>query len=65
MEGDDVDKEPRATKDALWPVKKGGLILTLYQNSLSIVLFVLFLLSFLLHLDGSLKDYNLEQLLEI
>ena len=38
MEGDDVDKKPKATKDAPWPVKKGGLILTIYQNSLSIVL---------------------------
>ena len=64
MEGDDVDKTPRATKDAPWPVKKGGLILILYQNSLSIVLFILFLLSFVFHWYGSLKDYNLQQLLE-
>ncbi len=47
MEGDDVDKKPRPTKDAPWPVKQGGLILTLYKNSLSIVLFLLFLVSFI------------------
>ena len=64
MEGDDVDNKPRATKDAPWPVKKGGLILTLYQNSLSIVLFTLFLVSFVFHWYGSLKDYNLQQLLQ-
>ncbi len=36
-------------------------MLKLYQSSLSIVLAVLFLLSFFLHWYGSLKDYNEEQ----
>ncbi|MEO7975610.1 DUF6766 family protein [Flavobacterium sp.] len=57
-----VDREPSPTrKDVPWPVKKGGFILLLYKHSLSIVLFVLFLLSFIAHFFGSLKDEN-EQL---
>jgi len=59
---EEVDREPSpARKDAPWPVKKGGWILTLYKHSLSIVLFLLFLFSFIAHFYGSLKDEN-EQL---
>jgi preprotein translocase subunit SecG len=54
-----VDKEPSAdTKEAPWPVKEGGFILTIYKHSLTIVLLVLFLLSFIVHFYGSLKDEN-------
>jgi hypothetical protein len=58
FESEPVDRKPRKRKDAPWPVKKGGLVLALYKRSLSIVLFILFLLSFALHLYGSLKDEN-------
>ena len=59
---EEVDREPSPNrKDAPWPVKKGGWILTLYKHSLTIVLFLLFLLSFIAHFYGSLKDEN-EQL---
>lgn len=62
---ENVDREPNPRrKDAPWPVKKGGVILLLYKNSLAISFFALFILSFLLHLHGSLKDYNEEQLLK-
>src|SRR5215213_6932219 len=55
-EKEEVDREPSARrKDAPWPVRKGGLVLALYKNSLSIAFFVLFLLSFLLHFTGSLR----------
>jgi hypothetical protein len=47
-----------------WPVKKGGLVLALYKHSLSIVLFLLFLLSFCLHFHGSLRDENEKLLLK-
>jgi hypothetical protein len=61
-EEEEVDREPDPKKkDAPWPVRKGGLILKFYKNSLSIVLFILFILSFIVHLYGSLKDEN-EQL---
>lgn len=64
LEGkEDVDKEPDpAKKDAPWPVHKGGFILTLYKNSLSIALMLLYLFSFAMHTYGSLKDYNAGQL---
>ena len=59
---EEVDREPSPNrKDAPWPVKKGGWILTLYKHSLTIVLFLLFLVSFIAHFYGSLKDEN-EQL---
>lgn len=44
-------------------VKKGGFILRLYENSLSISLLILFILSWLLHLYGSLRDENLMRVL--
>ena len=47
--------------DVPWPVKHGGFTLTLYQNSLSIVLTVLFLLSFVMHAWAGARDYNEEQ----
>ena len=60
---EEVDREPSPTrKDAPWPVKKGGFILRIYKHSLSIVLLFLFVVSFLAHFYGSLKDEN-EQLL--
>lgn len=64
LEGkEDVDKEPdRNKEDAPWPVHKGGVILALYKQSLSIALLLLYLLSFGMHAYGSFKDYNGEQL---
>jgi len=43
------------------PVKRGGLSLKIYQNSLSIVFFLLFFISFTLHAIGGAKEYNQEQ----
>jgi hypothetical protein len=59
---DDVDREPRSHPNAPWPVKKGGLWLTLYKHSLSIAFGVLFLLSFIFHFYGSYKQYTEEQI---
>jgi hypothetical protein len=62
---EDVDREPNARKrNVPWPVKKGGLILTIYKHSLCYSLTFLFLVSFVLHWYGSLMDYNEEQLLK-
>lgn len=56
---EEVDREPDPKRNnAPWAVKKGGIILILYRHSLSITLLLLFLLSFLLHFYGSLKDEN-------
>ena len=61
----DVEKDPEFHQpDTPWPVKKGGLLLKLYKHSLSITFILLFILSFLLHWYGSLKDYNEEQSLK-
>jgi hypothetical protein len=57
-----VDKEPVAHKNAPWPVKKGGFILSVYNHSLSISLGILFVLSFIFHFTGSLNNYNEEQI---
>lgn len=58
-EREEVDREPSPDReDAPWAVRQGGLILAVYKHSLTIALFILFLLSFLVHLYGSLKDEN-------
>ncbi len=57
---EEVDREPSPNrKNAPWPVRKGGVYLSVYKNSLTIALLVLFVLSFVLHLFGSLSDQNL------
>jgi hypothetical protein len=62
---EEVDREPNPKKkDAPWPVKKGGLALAIYRHSLCYALTLLFIISFLLHWYGSLKDYNEEQILK-
>ena len=61
---DHVDIIPEKSlmdKDAPAPVKRGGLALKLYQNSLSIALFSLFAASFVLHAVGGARVYNEEQ----
>jgi hypothetical protein len=59
---EEVDREPRKRKNAPWPVHRGGWVLALYKNSLSIALFALFLVSFFLHWYGSVKNFNVEQI---
>jgi hypothetical protein len=62
---EEVDREPDPKrKDAPWPVKKGGWILGIYKYSLTIVLFLLFICSFLAHFYGSLKDQNVQNQLK-
>jgi hypothetical protein len=59
-----VDDDPREGKihpDAPAPVKRGGLVLTLYEHSLTIALLALFASSFALHVLGGMADYNEEQ----
>jgi hypothetical protein len=63
-EGSIDPSELQPKKDSPWPVKKGGIILSVYKHSLSIVLFLLFILSFVLHWYGSWIDFNEQQYLE-
>lgn len=63
-EKEPVDRDPRKSrnkKDAPWPIRKGGLILKLYEYSLSLAFLLLFLLSFFLHAIGGAGQYNQEQ----
>ena len=65
-EPEEVDEDPRAARgrpDAPWPVRRGGPILTAYEHSLSTVLLLLFVLSFVLHAAGGARAYSHEQLL--
>lgn len=60
-----VDEDPRKKAndpEAPWPVRRGGVALLLYENSLSIVLFTLFFLSFWLHVVTGAAEYSEEQL---
>jgi hypothetical protein len=63
---EEVDRDPRKVRDksaAPWPVRRGGWVLTLYEYSLSIAFFLLFLVSFLLHAVSGRSLYNEEQVL--
>ena len=63
-EEEDVDRDPRRSKnkkDAPWPVRRGGLALKLYENSLSLAFLLLFLVSFFLHAAGGAREYNQDQ----
>jgi hypothetical protein len=58
------DEDPREAtiKDSTpWPVKRGGLVLKLYEHSLSILLLLLFVASFSLHAAGGAAAYSEEQ----
>jgi hypothetical protein len=63
-EEEPVDRDPRLSKnkkDAPWPVRKGGVILTLYEYSLSLAFLLLFLICFFLHAAGGAREYNQDQ----
>jgi hypothetical protein len=60
----DVDEDPRLARnrpDAPWPVKRGGLWLSVYAHSLSLALLVLFVASFVGHAFGGARAYSDEQ----
>jgi hypothetical protein len=59
------DKDPRdahLNSDTPWPVRRGGLALTLYEHSLATAFFALFIASWALHALGGVKAFNEEQL---
>lgn len=61
-----VDRDPQKSrkkgKDVPWPVRRGGFVLKIYENSLCIALFSLFIISFLLHAAGGAKEFSQDQL---
>jgi hypothetical protein len=61
-----VDLDPRTfahAEDAPWPVRRGGLILTMYENSLSLAFGTLFVASLVLHAFAGARVYSEAQLL--
>jgi hypothetical protein len=59
-EDNDPDRARHGTH-VPWPVRRGGFVLRLYENSLSSALFLLFVLSLVLHALGGVDEYNAEQ----
>jgi hypothetical protein len=57
------DADPRRARnpDRPWPVRRGGLVLKVYENSLALALFLLFFLSFSLHVVGGAEAFNESQ----
>jgi hypothetical protein len=56
-----IPEQSRNNKDAPYPVRRGGWILKLYENSLSLAFATMFLISFVLHAYGGARIYNQEQ----
>ena len=52
----------RNVTPGFWPVRRGGFILKLYENSLSLALFLLFVISFILHASGGAREYNEQEI---
>jgi hypothetical protein len=60
-----VDRDPKQSrnkKNAPWPVRTGGIVLKVYEHSLSLVFLLLFIICFLLHAVGGARQYNQDQL---
>jgi hypothetical protein len=56
-----VDRDPRLSRhraDAPWPVRRGGVFLRIYENSLGLAFGSLFLISFALHALGGARAHN-------
>lgn len=56
---EEVEEEASGKRDAdaPWPVRRGGLALWLYSHSLSLALFALFVVAFVLHIVGGWEAY--------
>jgi hypothetical protein len=64
-DGGEGDEDPRLhayDPGAPWPVRQGGVALKLYENSLSLALFIAFLFCFAGHAIGGASLYSQEQL---
>ena len=58
-----VDRDPRKSRgrNAPGPVRRGGLVLKLYENSLSLAFLLFFLVSVAMHAMAGARVYNQEQ----
>jgi hypothetical protein len=59
-----VDRDPRQSKrkNAPGPVRRGGFVLKLYENSLSLAFLLFFLISIAMHAVSGARVYNEEQI---
>jgi len=65
-EPEEVDRDPgqsRSKSDVPWPVRRGGLAMKVYENSLSLAFLLLFIISFVMHAYGGTAQFNEENLL--
>ncbi|MEP7190385.1 MAG: DUF6766 family protein, partial [Roseiflexaceae bacterium] len=61
-----VDADPRDSQtepNMPWPVRQGGMVLKVYENSLFLAFVGLFVVTFVLHAIGGAREYNHQQLL--
>jgi hypothetical protein len=58
---EESEEENKVTPESPWPVHKGGMWLWLYERSLALTLFVLFVASMFLHAWGGVREYNADQ----
>jgi hypothetical protein len=62
MEGDpEREHEPRPRPGAPWPVRRGGAVLKVYEHSLFLALFALFVFSFGMHAVAGARAFSEEQ----
>jgi len=63
-EPEPVDRDPRQSKrkNVPGPVRRGGFVLKLYENSLSLAFLGFFLISIMMHAASGARVYNEEQL---
>jgi hypothetical protein len=60
-DGSEVNEDPRTKRNepnVPWPVRRGGVVLAVYERSLSLALMLLFVASFLLHAIGGARAEN-------
>jgi hypothetical protein len=58
---DEPPEKHTADPDAPWAVRRGGIALALYKNSLALAFGLLFVASLLLHAFGGVNEYNDDQ----
>ena len=60
-----VDQDPRDSrreKNVPWPVRKGGIVLKIYEHSLSLAFVLLFTISLTMHAVEGVRAYNVERM---
>ena len=54
--------KPAVRPGSPWPARRGGWVLRIYEHSLSLAFFILFLIALVFHARGGLRLYNEERL---